>query len=90
MSIAPTILRADPGRELRWRGSLPIPGLFQGEHVFELQPLGEDRTRFVHRERFSGLLVPLLWKKLLNVDTRAGFEAMNRALKQEAERAPSV
>jgi hypothetical protein len=41
-------------------------------------------VRFVQRERFSGLLVPLLAKSL-DKGTRAAFEAMNRAIKQQAE-----
>jgi hypothetical protein len=37
----------------------------------------------VQSETFSGLLVPLLGGIL--VHTRLGFEAMNRALKEQAE-----
>jgi hypothetical protein len=44
----------------------------------------ENRTRFVHREVFSGLLVPFLWNSL-NKQTRQGFEEMNRALKMQVE-----
>jgi hypothetical protein len=42
--------------------------------------------RFVHGESFRGLLVPLL-RKNLDGPTRAGFTAMNEALKQRAEAA---
>ena len=42
--------------------------------------------RFVQREIFSGLLVPLFAKDL-NTKTKQGFEAMNQALKQLAEQA---
>lgn len=34
MKFKPIILEAEANRELRWRGNLPIPGLFIGEHIF--------------------------------------------------------
>jgi hypothetical protein len=85
MAIRPKVLRVEPGKELRWKGRLPIPGLFAGEHSFLLEPDGAG-TRFVHREHFSGLLVPLL-RKSLDGHARLGFEAMNRALKARVETA---
>ncbi len=62
-----------------WLGRFGIPGVFDGAHRFELEPLGEGRTRFVQSEHFRGLLVPLL-RRSLRTHTLAGFEAMNRAL----------
>jgi hypothetical protein len=47
--------------------------------------LEADRVRLVQRERFRGILVPLVWRTL-DRDTRRGFEAMNQALKQRVER----
>ena len=87
MSFRPTVLVADPNREFRWLGHLWLPGLFDGEHSFVIEPLGDGRVRFVQRERFGGLLVPLL-SKMLDGDTRRGFEEMNRALKLRAESPP--
>jgi hypothetical protein len=84
MTFRPTILTLQPGRELRWIGRFLLPGIFDGEHQFRIEPLGENRTRFVHREVFSGLLVPFLWNSL-NKQTRQGFEEMNRALKMQVE-----
>ncbi len=84
MTFRPTVLAAEPGRELRWRGHLLFPGLFDGEHYFRIEPLGPGLVRFVHGERFSGLLVPFA-KSSLDRGTRAGFEAMNGALKARAE-----
>lgn len=85
MTFKPTVLKVDPGREYRWRGRLVIPGIFDGEHIFEITPLDTDRVRFTQRERFSGVLVPLFWK-MLDINTRQGFEDMNTALKNLAER----
>jgi hypothetical protein len=75
MSFRPTVLVADPNRELRWLGHLWVRGLFDGEHSFSIEPLVEGRVRFVQRERFGGLLLPLL-SKMLDGDTRRGFEEM--------------
>ncbi len=86
MTFRPTILKAEPSRELRWRGKLFIQGLFDGEHVFEIEQLAENRVRFVQRESFRGLLTSLLLRMLEN-DTRRGFEEMNAALKARAEAA---
>ena len=88
MTFKPTVTHVAPERELRWLGRLLLPGVFDGEHCFEMSPLGEGRTRFVQREKFSGLLVPFLWNSLAT-NTRRGFQAMNAALKDRAEAATS-
>ena len=82
--VSPTVLKADPNRELRWLGRLWIPGLFDGEHVFTIEPLEANRVRFIQQEVFTGLLVPL-FARLLGVNTQRGFEEMNDALKVQAE-----
>jgi hypothetical protein len=85
MTFRPTVLAAEPERELRWLGRLLVPGLFDGEHSFRIEPLADGRTRFVQSERFSGVLVRLLGRTL--EQTRRGFEQMNEALKLRAEAA---
>jgi hypothetical protein len=89
MTFRPVILAVQPGHELRWRGQLLLPGIFNGEHQFQLEPIEANRTRFVHRETFSGLLVPLLWRDL-DTKTRQGFEEMNHALKNVIEQSKRV
>ena len=84
MTFRPTVLKAEPNQELRWLGHLLMPGLFDGEHIFTIEPLGNNRVRFVQREIFTGLLVPLFTRGL-DTDTRRGFEEMNQALKARAE-----
>jgi hypothetical protein len=83
MTFKPTVLVAEPGRELRWLGRLLLPGLFDGEHIFRIEPIEGGRSRFVQAERFRGLLVPLFGRTL--EQTRRGFEAMNEALRRRAE-----
>jgi hypothetical protein len=84
MTFRPVILALQPEHELRWIGRIVVPGIFDGEHQFQLEPIGERRTRLIHREVFSGLLVPLLWQTL-DTQTRQGFEEMNLALKNRVE-----
>lgn len=86
MRFRPTVLAVEPEREFRWKGKLLLPGLFDGEHYFLLEPRGERRMLFRHGEIFSGLFVPL-FRRSLDGGTRQGFHAMNEALKREAERA---
>jgi hypothetical protein len=83
MTFRAVVLTATPRRELL-RGRLLLPGLFDGEHSFQLELLSTAGCRLHHTERFSGLLVGLMCGSLLDA-TREGFEAMNGALKRRAE-----
>jgi hypothetical protein len=84
ITFRPRVIKVQPKCELRWRGHFLIPGLFDGEHIFKLEPLDKNRVRFSQREIFKGLLVSLLSKKL-DTETKRGFEEMNFALKAQAE-----
>jgi hypothetical protein len=84
MRLRPKVLAVEPPREFRWKGKLILPGLFDGEHFFRLEPKGPQRTVFHHGEVFSGILVPFL-ERMLDGSTRQGFLAMNEAIKREAE-----
>lgn len=78
-------VEVDPPRRLRWVGGLPIPGLFQGNHGFEIEPDGAGGSLLRQYEDFSGLLVPLIGGWLAG-RSKPGFETMNAALKERAER----
>lgn len=82
MTFRPRVLISEPGRELRWLGHLVIPGLFDGEHIFIIEPLVAGGVQFIQREIITGLLVPLFARRL-DTETRRGFEDMNQALKLE-------
>jgi hypothetical protein len=84
ITFRPNVLVATTNKEFRWLGHLLFPGLFDGEHIFELYENTDGTTTFVQRERFTGILVPL-FAKMLDTKTRAGFEAMNKKLRQRVE-----
>jgi len=84
MTFKPTVTMVVPRREFRWLGRLFVPGLFDGEHIFEIHPTDNGTVRFVQRENFKGVLFAP-FRKRLNTVTREGFEAMNVALKARAE-----
>lgn len=88
MTFKPVVLKADPNRELRWLGRLYLPWIFDGEHSLAIEPAGEGTVKFVQSEKFTGLLIPFAGQLL--VDTKRGFEEMNRALKQRAEATPDL
>jgi len=84
ITLRPTVLSAEPNRQLRWLGHLLVPGLFDAKHSLATQPLEEKRVRFIQSEMFKGVLVPLFARSLDN-NTLRGFEEMNGALKEQAE-----
>jgi hypothetical protein len=86
MAFRPQVVEATPGRRLRWLGRLLVPGLFDGDHSFTIEPSAPGRTRLVQHEAFRGLLAPLLLAVLAK-PTLAGFQQMNQALKAQAEQA---
>ncbi|MCO6452662.1 MAG: SRPBCC domain-containing protein [Caldilineales bacterium] len=84
MTFKPTVTKLKPLEEFRWLGSLFFPGIFDGEHIFELQAKTPETTLFTQREEFNGFLVSLILGRT-GADTRRGFEEMNAALKARAE-----
>lgn len=82
--FSPVVHVLEENKKIVWLGRLLLPGIFDGEHSFELIPLSENKTRFVHKEKFSGVLIPMLWPKL-GKNTRQGFVNMNKALKSRCE-----
>jgi hypothetical protein len=87
MRFRPRVLKAERNAEFRWLGNLFVPGLFDGEHYFLVREIGPNTTRFVQGETFRGLLLPLLGGTL--GAAKAGFEAMNAALKARVEASSS-
>ncbi len=79
----PKISSLQKGEAFEWLGSLPL-GLFKGNHYFKLESLDDGRVKLKHGERFSGLLSGYILKKV-GEDTKAGFIAMNEALKKRVE-----
>mgnify|MGYP000844613082 FL=1 len=76
ISFTPTILAAEPARELRWLGHVAFLGLMDGNHSFVLEPAGES-TKVTQSESITGILgmfAPLF------MDLGASFEASNKAL----------
>jgi hypothetical protein len=84
MTIEPRLLVVDPTRELRWKGQLVMPGLFDGEHVFVLTALDGGRTRVDHAESFGGILLPIAKGMVYDATVRS-FHALNAALSERAE-----
>ena len=84
ITIRPLLLNVEVGRELRWLGYWMIPRIFDGEHLFAIEPLGASRVNFVQKELYTGLLVPLIWGKMAG-NIRLGFEMMSQALKERIE-----
>jgi hypothetical protein len=82
--MRPRVIVAEPGSELRWLGHLGVPGLFDGEHRFEIHEVSPGVVRFVQGERFRGLLVPFA-KTLIERDTMAMFDSVNAALAARVE-----
>ena len=88
-TIRPIVMKAEPNRELRWRGQWLTPGLLDDEHIFTIEPLETGRVRFTQREIFTGILSSFSAHRR-NTDTRRGFREMGKALKLRAEQPHST
>ena len=84
------ILKIEEPKQFWWLGHFHLRGLIDGKHLFAINPVAENKIRFVQREYFSGLLVPLVWKSFLDTHLRQGFEELNRSLKLRAEQSSGL
>jgi len=82
-TFTPTVLVAEPGRELSWIGRVPPGGIFTGEHTFTLTQIRPGVVLFTQREDFTGVAVPF-YEHWLHTDTLPMFKAMNDALAHRA------
>lgn len=78
----PRIILLQPEVCLRWVYSAPG---FRSEHVFELQEIGRNRTKYLHQETISGMMT-FLFLPFLRKDEQQGLQRMARELKQYVER----
>ena len=86
MAFKPKLVLVDENKELRWRGTLIIPGIFDGEHYFKISTNKDGATELIHGENFCGLLAWLIIPSIVD-STTAGFANMNAAL---AERSKNI
>ncbi|MFA7428842.1 MAG: SRPBCC domain-containing protein [Rhodospirillaceae bacterium] len=82
-TFRPRIVTLQPGRELSWVGRVLLPGVFDGWHSFRLAETGSG-VRFYQCERFTGLFSAFFGEDDIAA-VRAGFEAMNTALRDRCE-----
>ncbi|MEO1590670.1 MAG: SRPBCC domain-containing protein [Cyanobacteria bacterium J06632_22] len=78
----PVITVVRPDMCLRWVSR--IPGL-RSEHSFELRETAPGRTRYLHRDNFSGVLSSVLLP-FVRQDERQGLRRMADQLKRYVER----
>ena len=83
MKFKPKIKSLIPNQEFSWLGHLYLPYLFDGRHIFELQVLGNNKTKFIQREQFTGILAFIV--KFIKKDTQDSFDLMNKSLKSRVE-----
>lgn len=84
MIFTPTVLVAERDRELRWLGRSE-GDVFNGEHCFLIEPIGNNKVHFIQTEKFTGSMVESL-EEWLDTVVKQNFKDMNRALKQIAEK----
>lgn len=84
MNLLCTVTAVEPNRQFSWKFHVILPFLFRGEHIFKIEPINEHKVRFIDREIFHGLLVPLQAKKL-EMDSKPAMIAMGEALKERVE-----
>ena len=80
----PIVTNVEEPKFFRWRGKMMFEFLFTNDKVFELEEIGSG-TRLIHREQFSGILVPMFWSKL-SKHALPMLKSMNDALKITAEK----
>lgn len=83
MVFHPKILAVRPNHELRWKGYVGFPGIFDGEHRFLLEAVG-NQTHFIQGEKFTGIFSGRLTQDILT-NTADSMRAMNAALKKRVE-----
>ncbi len=84
----PIITQIDPTKSFRWRAKMIANFVFTNDKSFELERTNQG-TRLIHKELFSGLMVPMFWGKV-KANVPAMLDSMNEALRMKVEQQPLV
>ena len=84
MNLLCTVTTVEPNRQFSWKFHVGLPILIRGEHIFKIESINENKVRFIDREIFHGLLVPLQAKNL-ETNAKPAMIAMGKALKARVE-----
>ena len=79
----PIITNLDEPTFFRWRAKMMAGFIFTNDKIFELEE-SDSGTRLIHKEAFSGILIPMFWSNL-NKHVPSMLKSMNEALKVIAE-----
>lgn len=82
--FSPTIIHWEESKKFGWIARTGLPGIFDGEHLFELEGK-EEKTFLVNRERYRGILAPIIQIQPMMKNAPKGFEKMNTQLKNYVE-----
>jgi hypothetical protein len=84
ITFKPVVVKANPNEEFSWKSKMWVSFLFTGEHYFILEPIGEQSTKLIQGEKFTGILVPFLAKP--SNEAPLGFIEFNSAIKERCEK----
>jgi hypothetical protein len=82
MEFRPKVLSVVANKEVSWRGHIPV--VFNGQHEFTLEPIGENATRFTQHSSFSGLATKFFGADFFE-GMSGGFETMERAMEERVK-----
>ncbi len=80
----PIITIFEEPKSFRWRATMMAGFIFTNDKVFELEET-DSGTRLIHKELFSGMMVPITWSKF-DKGVPLMLNSMNDALKRTAEK----
>jgi len=81
----PEVIVLESEKEFAWVARTGFRGIFDGEHHFVLEDLGNGQTRLHNYEIYSGLLSPIMKRLPMMKGADEGFALMNREIKERAE-----
>lgn len=82
----PVVSRWVENKEFAWLAITGMPRVFDGEHFFELEDLGNGKTRVVNREEYRGVMSQVMKRLPMMENAPQGFDLMNAELKQYCEK----
>jgi hypothetical protein len=81
----PVVSHWEENKRFAWLAVTGVPRVFDGEHFFEIQDLGNGKTLVVNGEEYRGILSLIIKNLPMMQSAPEGFELMNTELKNYCE-----